>query len=53
MHKFSYALAERFRQDPLETYFCKQHPLELEKINYLSMTLVIATFFEAKKYSTQ
>ena len=26
MHKVSDVLAERFSQDPLETYFCKQHP---------------------------
>ena len=26
MHKVSYVLAERFSQDPLETYFRKQHP---------------------------
>ena len=26
MHKVSHVLAERFSQDPLETYFCKQHP---------------------------
>ena len=26
MNKVSYVLAERFSQDPLETYFCRQHP---------------------------
>ena len=26
MNKVSDVLAERFSQDPLETYFCKQHP---------------------------
>ena len=26
MNKVSDMLAERFSQDPLETYFCKQHP---------------------------
>ena len=26
MHKVSHVLAERLSQDPLETYFCKQHP---------------------------
>ena len=26
MHKVSDVLAEIFSQDPLETYFCKQHP---------------------------
>ena len=26
MHKVSDVLTERFIQDPLETYFCKQHP---------------------------
>ena len=26
MHKVSYMLVERFSQDPLETYFWKQHP---------------------------
>ena len=31
MHKVSYFLAERFSQDPLETYFCKQHPLGASK----------------------
>ena len=25
MNKVSYVLAERFSQDPFETYFCKQH----------------------------
>ena len=25
MHNISDVLAERFSQDPLETYFCKQH----------------------------
>ena len=27
MNKVSDVLAERFSQDPLETYICKQHPL--------------------------
>ena len=27
MNKVSDMLAERFSQDPLENYFCKQHPL--------------------------
>ena len=31
MHKVSYFLAERFSQDPLETSFCKQHPLGASK----------------------
>ena len=31
MHKVSDVLAERFSQDPLETYFCKQHPPGAEK----------------------
>ena len=26
MNKVSDVLAERFSHDPLETYFCKQHP---------------------------
>ena len=26
MNKVSDVFAERFSQDPLETYFCKQHP---------------------------
>ena len=26
MHKVLYVLIKRFGQDPLETYFCKQHP---------------------------
>ena len=26
MNKVSDGLSERFSQDPLETYFCKQHP---------------------------
>ena len=26
MNKVSDVLSERFSQDPLETYFCKQHP---------------------------
>ena len=25
MHKVSYVLAEKFSQDPLETYFCQKH----------------------------
>ena len=25
MYKVSYVLAERFSEDPLETYFCMQH----------------------------
>ena len=35
MHKVSYVLAERFSQDPLETYFCKQHPSRARKENLL------------------
>ena len=26
MHKVSDVLAERFSHNPLETYFCKEHP---------------------------
>ena len=26
MNNVSDVMAERFSQDPLETYFCKQHP---------------------------
>ena len=32
MHKVSYVLAERFSQDPLETYICKQHPSGKDKL---------------------
>ena len=45
--------AERFSQVPLETYFCKQHPLEAWKVNYPFMTLAMPTLFETKKYSSQ
>ena len=33
MHKFSYVLVERFSQDPLETYFSKQHSPGAWKVN--------------------
>ena len=49
MHKVSYVLAKRFSQDPLETYF-SNNILELEKIIYASMALIMLTLFETKKY---
>ena len=47
MNKVSDLLSERFSQNPLETYFCKQHPPGAEKINYRypSMTLVMPKSF--------
>ena len=41
-------LPERFSQDPLETYFCKQHPLGARIDKLYSITMVMPTFFETK-----
>ena len=55
MHKVSHVLAERFSQDPLETYFwfCKQHPPGALKDTYHSIILFVPTRIETKKYSNQ
>ena len=45
-------ITERFSQDPLETYFAN-NILDLEKINYPSMTLIIPTLLKNKVYSSQ
>ena len=51
MHKVSYVLAERFSQDPLETYICKQHPSGKDKLPLYNFDY--PKLFEAKKYSSQ
>ena len=43
MHKVSYVLPKIFSQDTLETFFAKNILLELERINYPSMTLIMPT----------
>ena len=47
MHKDSYLLFERFGQNSLET-FANNILLELEKITFPSMSLVMPTLFETK-----
>ena len=53
MHKVSYVLAERFSQDPLETYFWKQHPPGAWKDKPPLYDSGMPTVFEAKMYSRQ
>ena len=50
MHKISYVLAERFSQDPLETYFCKQHPRGAWKDNLLFYDFGYANTFWNQKF---
>ena len=52
IHKVSYVLAEKFSKDLLETYFCKQHPPELE-ISFPATTFVVPKLLDTKKYSCQ
>ena len=42
-----------FSQDPLETYLIAKKIVELEKITYTSMTLVMPTLLETKKFLSQ
>ena len=53
MHKVSYVLAERFSQDPLETYFCKQHSPGAWKDKLPIYDFGYANVFEIKKYTRQ
>ena len=51
MHKVSHVLAERFSQDPLETYFwfCKQHPPGALKDNLPLYNFVCANTYRNQK----
>ena len=53
MHKVSYVLAERFSQDPLETYFWKQHPPGAWKDKPPLYDSGMPTVFETKMFSRQ
>ena len=53
MYKVSDVLAERFSQDPLETYFWKQHPREAWIDNLLLYNFSNTSTFRNQKYSSQ
>ena len=55
MHKVSNVSTERFSQDPLEMYFCKQRPpgASKDKSPLDDLTLVMPALLKTKNYSGQ
>ena len=55
MHKVSNVSTERFSQDPLEMYFCKQRPPGAwkDKSQLNDLTLVMPALLRTKNYSSQ